>query len=153
MDRAEAEPDPDRLLLDLTGRPTPPLVQVRRWAVTAMADLDDDHLQAVLLVATELVANAYDHAHPHRVRLRRSRVPCQVRIEVEDTSPARPILGRSRLGEHRGRGLVMVDNLTRHQWGTQARSDGGTGKTVWAVTSCDGDEWTPCGPRDRAGPP
>ena len=141
MDRVDDD-DPEPLVLDLLGDQLPPLVEVRRWAATALADLDDEHLQAVLLVATELVTNAYDHAPgPLRVRVRHRRKPCQVRVEVDDGSPEQPQPGRSRLSEFRGRGMLMVAGLS-NRWGTDPLPEGG--KTVWALVSCDGDGWTAC---------
>ncbi|MFJ6671196.1 ATP-binding protein [Actinosynnema sp. NPDC091369] len=123
----------------------PPLVRVRQWTATALADLDDDHLQAVLLVSTELLTNAYEHGStPYGIRLRHVRVPCQVRVEVDDASPDQPVLGRSRLAGTRGRGLIMVDKLST-AWGTTPLPGGG--KTVWAEVSCAGEGWTPCASR------
>ncbi|MFC6093426.1 ATP-binding protein [Saccharothrix sp. BKS2] len=115
------------------GDDVTPLVSVRRWAGGELADLVDDDLDDCVLVVTELVANAYDHGHaPRRVRLRRSSEPCVVRIEVDDVSSERPTLGRSRLGPHRGRGLVLVANLSE-DWGVDHHPHG---KTVWAEIPC-----------------
>ncbi|MFD1146494.1 ATP-binding protein [Saccharothrix hoggarensis] len=136
------ENDPEPLVLGLTTEQMPPLVQVRRWTATALADLDDDHLEAVLLISTELLTNAYEHgSSPYGVRLRRGRVPCRVRVEVDDTSPDQPVVGRSRLADTRGRGLIMVDKLS-WKWGVSPLPDGG--KTVWATISCDQEGWIPC---------
>ncbi|GAA1287609.1 ATP-binding protein [Saccharothrix xinjiangensis] len=111
----------------------PPLVRVRRWAADALADLTDEELGDCMLVVTELVANAYDHGCvPRSVRLHRSDDPCCVHIEVDDGSVVEPTLGRSRLGPQRGRGLVIVDNLSK-DWGTIRHEDG---KTVWAQVPC-----------------
>jgi anti-sigma regulatory factor (Ser/Thr protein kinase) len=141
----DVDEDPEPLLLALTTEEMPPLVQARRWTATALADLDDDHLQAVLLVSTELLTNAYEHGQsPYGLRLTHQRVPCQVRVEVQDRSPRQPVLGQSRLRDTRGRGLIMVDKLAAH-WGVDPVADGG--KTVWAIVSCDGDGWTPCAGR------
>ncbi|MCE6995430.1 ATP-binding protein [Saccharothrix sp. S26] len=120
------------LALDLTDE-IPPLVRVRRWAGWALSDLTDDELGDCLLVVTELVANAYDHGEePRRVRLHRSVEPCSVRIEVDDGVQGEVVLGRSRLGPHRGRGLVMVANLSA-KWGVEYQEQG---KTVWAEVPC-----------------
>lgn len=128
-----ANGDPPPLTVDLPAEPLPPLVAVRRWAATALADVDDDHLQAVLVVCTELVTNAYEHAQTACVlRIQHSRKPCRVRVEVEDASPEPPVLGRSRFGDSRGRGLIIVDRLSE-AWGVQPQ-DGG--KTVWALIPC-----------------
>ncbi|MCE6997135.1 ATP-binding protein [Saccharothrix sp. S26] len=119
-----------RISVDLSA-PVPPLAQIRQWLATALADLADDLLQDLLLLCTELVSNAYDHAcAPRRLRVHRSRDRDALRIEVDDGSPDRlPVTGTSRLGAFRGRGLLMVDTLSRRRWGTQL---GAEGKTVWA---------------------
>ncbi|MFC6094007.1 ATP-binding protein [Saccharothrix lopnurensis] len=134
MDDSEA---PGPLALDLAAD-VPPLVLVRRWAADALADLTDDELGDCVLVVTELVANAYDHGCvPRRVMLRRSVDPCAVHIEVEDGSSGEPTLGRSRLGPQRGRGLVIVDRLSK-EWGTVRHAGG---KTVWARVPCASSSW------------
>lgn len=128
----ESEGSPRPLALELIDG-VPPLVQVRRWAGEALADLTDDELGDCLLVVTELVANAYDHGRdPRRVRLDRSLDPCSVRVEVDDAGDGEMVLGRSRVAPHRGRGLVIVDNLSR-AWGVVRRA---AGKTVWAEVPC-----------------
>jgi anti-sigma regulatory factor (Ser/Thr protein kinase) len=126
---------PDPWVLDLTGaRGVPPLVRVRQWVAALLAGVADDHLGVVLLVCTELVTNAYEHGRdPCRIRLQHRRVPCRVRVEVADTSPEPPTLGRSRLGDRRGRGLIIVDNLSQ-AWGVHSAD---RGKIVWAHLSCD----------------
>jgi anti-sigma regulatory factor (Ser/Thr protein kinase) len=111
---------------------------VREQIVTTLGDLGEDHRHDVLLVVTELVNNVLDHAGgTGQLRLRRSRVPCEIWIEVDDTSPSQPTQGRSRLSDTRGRGIVIVDNLSR-EWGTRPLPDGG--KTVYALICCDGDQ-------------
>ncbi|HUQ55003.1 ATP-binding protein [Lentzea sp.] len=126
---------------------TPPVVDMpvargvsmsalRRSVTTALASLGEDHLYDVQLVVTELVANVLDHTPgTGRLRVLRSANPCQVVVEVDDASPSAPVYGRSRLGEHRGRGIVVVDNISR-EWGCRARGE--DGKTVFAVVDCTG---------------
>ncbi|OKI28677.1 hypothetical protein A6A25_30895 [Saccharothrix sp. CB00851] len=128
------------MLFAVSGEHPSELVAVRRWAASALRGLGDAHLSDVLLVATELVANVYDHAPgPSRLRMRHSPQPCRVWIEVDDTSTEMPETGRSRLGEHRGRGLTLIDAIAE-DWGVRALPD--EGKTVWALIDCDG---TRCG--------
>jgi anti-sigma regulatory factor (Ser/Thr protein kinase) len=119
-----------RISVDLS-MPVPPLAQIRQWLATVLADLAEDLLQDLMLVCTELVSNAYDHASgPRRLRVRRSHDQRALRIEVDDGSPDRlPVAGTSRLGAVRGRGLVMVDNLSCRRWGTYLGTET---KTVWA---------------------
>ncbi|RBM18620.1 ATP-binding protein [Prauserella sp. PE36] len=130
------EDAPEPLTLDLPGSvEVPLLVQVRQWAGSALNDLAEDHLNAVLLVCTELLTNAYDHADgSSQLRLRRNRVPCWVLIEVDDgVVEHQPVVGRSRLGDLRGRGLILVDKLSE-DWGVRTHE---AGKTVWARVSCE----------------
>ena len=129
----EDESGPGALTFDLTDE-VPPLVLVRGWVREALSDLTDDELDDCLLVVTELVANAYDHGQaPRRVRLHRSPEPCFVRIEVDDASSGEVLLGRSRLGDTRGRGMVLVANLSAN-WGIERHQ---RGKTVWAQVPCE----------------
>lgn len=119
--------------LDLTGSHPGALVQVRRWAATELADLSEDHLACLMLVAVELVTNAYEHGGgPRSVRITRTRVPYSIRIEVDDSNTDQLTLGHSRFGEgaNRGRGLILVDKLGE-RWGVDRHAATGT-KTVWA---------------------
>jgi anti-sigma regulatory factor (Ser/Thr protein kinase) len=119
--------------LGLLPAKVPPLADIRVWAAAELGLLGEDHLSVVLLVSNELVSNAYEHANsPLRVSLRRTGTPCRVRVEVVDGSAAELTLGRSRLNENRGRGLVLVDELST-DWGVSANL---VGKTVWAEVSC-----------------
>lgn len=130
-----------QLRLDLDSYAVPALVEVRRWAAEAMADLGEDHLSAVQLVATELLTNTYDHAPGARqLRLRRERHPCRLRIEVDDDSPRPPTLAEH-LDSARGRGLMLVDKLAS-EWGSDPLPGGG--KTVWASIDCTGYPWQAC---------
>jgi anti-sigma regulatory factor (Ser/Thr protein kinase) len=118
--------------LDLDARSTR-LGEVRRWVEEVLADLGDDDRDDCVLVVNELVSNAFDHAaSPRGLRLRWSSEPCVVRVEVDDASPDELVLGRSRLSGGRGRGLIIVERLSK-DWGVDARVEG---KTVWAEISC-----------------
>ncbi|WP_038533147.1 ATP-binding protein [Amycolatopsis methanolica] len=136
--------DPDRaaLVLDFEPSAVPPLVAVRRWAASALADLGQDHLTAVLLAATELVTNAYDHGGgPRRLRLHRDEDPCRIHLEVDDDSSRMPVLTDSAPADRRGRGLHIVNAVAR-DWGSRHAPDGG--KTVWATIDCAAYCWDPC---------
>jgi anti-sigma regulatory factor (Ser/Thr protein kinase) len=134
MDSGAAGPPHKSAVLILgLGEHTPLLVMVRRWAAQELADLSDDLLGDVLLIATELVTNAYDHGlFAREIRLRRIVEPSAVRIEVDDSSSAQPVLGHSTVDRRRGRGLVIVDRLSR-DWGVIPNV---VGKTVWAEVAC-----------------
>jgi anti-sigma regulatory factor (Ser/Thr protein kinase) len=106
----------------------PDLSAMRSWVGTLLRDLPEDLRLDVLLVCTELASNSYEHAKgPRAVRVQRH--TDFIRVEVDDHTPAElPQLGASRLGDTRGRGLILVANLSRC-WGTREFAGG---KTVWA---------------------
>lgn len=91
---------------------------VREWGYTS---LEDD----AVIVVGELVANAIQHGGRHfAVGLARTAVG--VRVMVSDSSPAAPRLGEPPTLGTRGRGLRMVDTVTK-RW--DFHLDGG-GKVV-----------------------
>jgi anti-sigma regulatory factor (Ser/Thr protein kinase) len=106
----------------------PDLSAMRSWVGSLLQDLSEDVRLDILLVCTEMGSNAYEHADgPRTVRVLRH--TDFVRVEVDDHTPAElPHLGTSRLGDTRGRGLVLIAHLARC-WGTR---DFTGGKTVWA---------------------
>lgn len=106
----------------------PDLAAMRAWAGSLLRDMSEDVRLDVLLVCTELASNAYEHAEgPRAVRVQRH--TDFVRVEVDDHTPAElPQLGQSRLGDSRGRGLLLISQLARC-WGTREFSGG---KTIWA---------------------
>jgi two-component sensor histidine kinase len=107
----------------------PPLGAVRALVAELTADLPTETGEDLLLVVTELVANAYEHgAAPRALRLERSDETGHVMIEVDDAESNPPVLGRSRLGANRGRGLTIVAGVAE-RWGVHALR---AGKTVWA---------------------
>jgi anti-sigma regulatory factor (Ser/Thr protein kinase) len=102
---------------------------------------DGEGISDVVLAVSELVANATEHAvGPYEMRLRRTAV--EVICEVEDHDPRIPALpalpaeegceagleALCALLSERGRGLHIVHELTRGEWGF--RSTKGT-KTAW----------------------
>lgn len=126
---AIAELPDDRLDVELPAS-GPPLAVLRQWIADILADLHPDQVHDIMLVATELVANAYDHAKaPRRVRVHRLHANAVVRVEVDDGKPGRfPTLGRFAAAARRGRGLLLVNQFSR-RWGHVRR---GNYKTVWA---------------------
>jgi two-component sensor histidine kinase len=106
----------------------PPLAQVRALVATLTADLPAELGEDLLLVVTELVANAYEHGTAPRT-LRLERNDARVVVEVDDGTSSPPVLGRSRLGANRGRGLTIVAGVAE-RWGVRALL---AGKTVWAL--------------------
>lgn len=96
------------------------------------------------LVVSELAANAVTHLRglgPVRERrigvtFRRpvDRGEGEVVVEVHDGSDLWPVPANPGNGElsEAGRGLLIVDALTGHNWGVARRPDG-PGKVVWAA--------------------
>lgn len=108
---------------------------MRRWVTRVLPELDEDHLSDVLLVATELVSNGFDHAPgPALVRVFHAPDPCRVYVEVDVTSEFPPVSGRSSIADTRGRGVAMVAVYSGDR-GVRRRAEGG--ETVWAVLACD----------------
>jgi anti-sigma regulatory factor (Ser/Thr protein kinase) len=107
------------------------LAGVRREIERVLAGMDDELVQDVELVATELAANACDHAEdPRQLRLRRAveQHDQTLLIEVWDATPDRtPLVGTSTAGDHRGRGMTLVTKLC-DDWGVRMDADR---KVVW----------------------
>lgn len=102
------------------------LTGLRRWIRTHVI-AGPDALADAQLISSELASNALEHAPgPRTVRI--SATDTLFTVEVDDGAADAPLtLGLSRLGRHRGRGLVVVNALGR--WGVRRYP---TGKTVWA---------------------
>lgn len=87
-----------------------------------------DLVEDVRLVASELAANAIVHAQtPFAVTLSASDVT--VLLTVRDGSTAVPVRAGPQATDMRGRGMVLVEQLSR-DWGVSADGDGC--KSVWA---------------------
>lgn len=128
------EEDSKPLVMDLPVEPHMMISDLRDHVDRVLHDLGEDHRYDVQLVITELVSDVLDHATGYgRLRVFRGRTPCQIFVEVDDESTLRPRQGQSRLGEHRGRGLVIVGKVAA-EWGTRFPPSGG--KTVHALIHC-----------------
>ncbi|MGD6749084.1 ATP-binding protein [Streptomyces sp. BH105] len=94
--------------------------------------VDPRAVDAAVLVASELVANACEHARgPYQLRLTVSRTLC---LEVLDRGPGLPaaVLRHSPAAPdsvERGRGLLLVDRLAGGAWGSRRLP---VGHCVWA---------------------
>ncbi|MET9778319.1 SpoIIE family protein phosphatase [Streptomyces sp. NPDC006367] len=90
---------------------------------------DEDHADAIELVADELVTNALMHTEGSAVVTLRflTGTDRRLRVEVEDASSALPRRRDSGDSSVSGRGLALVDVLA-DEWGVEAR---GGGKCVW----------------------
>jgi anti-sigma regulatory factor (Ser/Thr protein kinase) len=98
----------------------------RRFARAALSESNAD-VDTVLLLVSEVVTNAVLHARSD-IRLVVEDRDVIVRVEVHDGSPMPPRMHRFRLASATGRGLRLLDQLSR-TWGVEAVS--GAGKVVW----------------------
>ena len=110
-----------------------PLATVRAEVRRLLLGMHENVVVDVMVVATELVSNAYHHgAPPRRVRILRLPEREVVRVEVDDGTPGRfPQLGRMGFLGRRQRGLLLVNGLAQ-VWGHYRYPDL---KTVWADVS------------------
>ena len=129
---SEPEPGghgPSSLVFSMGAGPAPTLPYVARSFVrTCTGLLDAQATETVLLLTSEMVSNAVQHARTERVQVSLERVGGSLRVEVTDEDPAPPILRErddSRIG---GLGIQMVERLAS-AWGVDAR--GAAGKRVW----------------------
>lgn len=108
----------------------PNLAAVRRWVRFVLRGAAAGCVEDALLLATELVSNALDHAQgvrALRVLVRDPESTC--RLEIDDGRPDLGLhVGESSVNGPRGRGLLLVDAISR-RWGVVTH-DGGY-KTVW----------------------
>lgn len=101
---------------------------VRRFVAKTLSDWGCSGVIAdAVLVASELATNAVRHTQsPFRVTL--DRTGASVRIAVEDLSRSYPALHRQSGDATWGRGVFIVDDVSR-AWGTEPLP---LGKVVWA---------------------
>jgi hypothetical protein len=122
------EPQPNQVALGLPDHGPPALSQIRDEIRAMLAGHVPARVEDVLLVCTELIANAYAHGAPP-VSFRLSQpTPDLVRIEVGDGSPEMPVERHPVVDETHGRGVLLVARLSL-RWGV---SPDDRGKTVWA---------------------
>lgn len=86
-----------------------------------------EHVDAAVLIASELVTNAVLHARTS-VTLRVEAERSNIRIEVYDENPRLPVVAPAPPDATSGRGLALVSAVAR-AWGMEHRNDG---KVVWA---------------------
>jgi anti-sigma regulatory factor (Ser/Thr protein kinase) len=104
---------------------------VARRAMARAAELwslDRELTDTALLLVSELATNAIRHGAPP-VRLTLRLTGGRLRVEVTDSSPVLPALGRPGPDQIGGRGLQIVQQLAAG-WGAQV-SRTTLGKTVW----------------------
>lgn len=108
----------------------------RRWAA-ALLGPDHPALAAVELCLDELTANSFQHTDSATVTIRVLRAPRAIRVEVHDAgAPGRVPHLRSAPDndecEH-GRGLHVVNALSRGRWGSGAAGANGRQRTWFEI--------------------
>lgn len=141
-DHVTVRPTLDRAHADVAAWPSPSVVrsrlspratasrEARDIANRACLDWGLRHEMASLsLVVSELVTNALLHASPG-VDLSLARHGTTLRLAVRDRSSRGPQRRQPGIEQGTGRGLMIVESLTR-TWGVLPTAEGG--KVVWAV--------------------
>lgn len=101
----------------------------RRFARDALRDLPPNALEVVELMVSELATNCIRHSNSaFDVLVERMRD--DVRIEVSDHAGGTPTVRLPGPEDPRGRGLRIVEMLSK-DWGVDYHTD--DGKTVWFV--------------------
>ena len=99
----------------------------RRFVHDALTELGAlDLVETAVLLVSELVTNALLHGRP-TISVEVLSVPAGVRVSVQDAHPDLPMPRPSTRDDEHGRGLVLVDAMSR-AWGVDARPPG---KAVW----------------------
>jgi signal transduction histidine kinase len=100
----------------------------RRLATDALTDVPQRTLEVVALVVSELVTNCLRHAGTD-LHLKVTQRSDHVQVEVSDHGRGRPARKSPPPSVAHGRGLQIVQALTRG-WGVVPAA-AGAGKTVW----------------------
>jgi anti-sigma regulatory factor (Ser/Thr protein kinase) len=104
----------------------------RRFADEALTGTARDAVDAVQLMVSELATNCIRHTNTaFDITIVRDRG--EIRIEVTDRAGGTPVMRSPAPSEPTGRGLQIVDMLSK-EWGVEQTSPA-TGKTVWFVVA------------------
>ncbi|MFE7749200.1 ATP-binding protein [Streptomyces sp. NPDC057428] len=98
--------------------------------------VEDDILQGLLLIVSELVTNAVRHAALLSPELAvEVAIGAEwIRVSVEDNHPYRPTALVTDYGQTGGRGLLLVREITAEAGGTcDVEHTAGGGKIIWAA--------------------
>ncbi|MEU5342140.1 ATP-binding protein [Streptomyces sp. NPDC020766] len=137
MTATESRPSVGRILRAIATllEPSPEAVsRARRTVHDALAawGLDNNLTDDMVLVASELVTNALQHASGPIVMVLQQRDET-VLVEVADVSPALPVPCRESADDESGRGLALVEAFS-DDWGYRRRGNS-RGKWVWCSWS------------------
>ncbi|MEU6773677.1 ATP-binding protein [Streptomyces sp. NPDC046759] len=128
-----APPSHSAAAFDLPARPAA-VGTARRvtWDLLTAWGVPDGTRDDAVLVASELVTNALVHTTGERIACRLHGTAGRIRIEVEDQEggPALPAARRPGPEDQHGRGLFLVDALSR-DWGVMP-VPGRPARVVWA---------------------
>lgn len=96
----------------------------------------DDYVDYTVLVISELVTNSLRHG-AGTISVRLSCAGHDLRVEVHDHGPGRPIRRHAGTGDEGGRGLEVIDGIISMYDGQRGYTDDdtGLGKTVYVVMS------------------
>jgi len=100
----------------------------RRHVADACSHLGREFHDVAVLLASELVGNAVEHAHSETVYLVVDQRESRFRVEVHDDLAGRPVPQETDVLAPRGRGLMLVERLAS-EWGVDPSPRGG--KQVW----------------------
>jgi len=94
----------------------------------------DDYVDHMVLISSELVTNALRHG-AGMISIRLFRGGRDLRIEVHDHGPSRPVRRHAGTGDEGGRGLEVIESLISMYDGHRGCTDDdtGPGKTVYVV--------------------
>jgi anti-sigma regulatory factor (Ser/Thr protein kinase) len=134
MTRAAAQADQRLIAFVLPS--IPESVRIARYRIRAALGCHqlDQYADDAVAITSELVSNAIQHAggdgtETVGVTLARIRNPDAVTVVVTDSSTAGPVMREPSPGSERGRGLLVVEELSAC-WGWNLEDDG---KAVYAV--------------------
>jgi two-component sensor histidine kinase len=103
----------------------------RQFVVSTLAAWGCATDEAVMVMSSELIINAVEHAQStYEVRIIDK--VSRVRVEVRDWSDRQPVVSDPALDATSGRGLRMVSQLAA-KWGIEPAEEG---KTVWFEVNC-----------------
>ena len=100
----------------------------RRHVAAACSHLGREFHDVAVLLASELVGNAVEHAHGEAIHLVVDQRESRFRVEVHDNQAGRPTAQQADALAPRGRGLMLVERLAA-EWGVDPSPRGG--KQVW----------------------
>lgn len=133
------QPDEDMSYLELVTLPSAPFWARRHTRATLHAwQQCPETIETAELLVSEITTNAInasDHGDLQRISLTLRLLPGRIIIEVFDTSPSPPVLADTGPDTETGRGLILIQALSK-EWGHYFPPAGG--KVVYSVLSTPG---------------